>query len=452
MSAAPLPFRRRRRAGAVSPSAGGAGAPRRVAVLLPLPLDGAYDYAVPDDLAAPLAPGAFVRVPLGAVERVGVVWGEGGGDVAAARLKAVAAVLDAAPMRAPLRRLVDWAADYTLAQRGAVLRMAMSVPAALEPPPVRTAYRLGPAAVARMTAARARVLDLLREGPPRTAAEIAREAKVSAGAVRGLAALGAIEAVAVPEVAAFGRPESRRPGPALSEAQGCAAAALRAAVDAASFSVTVLDGVTGAGKTEVYFEAIAASLDAGHQVLVMLPEIALSAQWLARFRVRFGVDPAVWHSELGARQRRETWRAVAEGRAAVVVGARSALWLPFRRLGLIVVDEEHDGAFKQEDGVIYHARDMAVVRARLEGCALVLVSATPSLETLVNVQSGRYGARGCRTATAARCCRRSRRSTCARRRRRGAPGSRPRSARLSPRPWKPASRRCSSSTGGAMRR
>ena len=294
-------------------------------------------------------------------------------------------------MTEPLRHLVDWAADYTLAPRGAVLRMAMSVPAALEPAPMRTAYRLGQGEAARMTEARARVLALLKGAPPRTAAAIAREAGVGAAVVRGLAALGAIEAVSLREVVTFGTPDTGRAGPALSEAQRHAALALRNAVGAAAFSVTVLDGVTGAGKTEVYFEAIAAALDAGHQALVMLPEIALGTQWLARFRARFGVEPAVWHSELGTRRRRETWRAVAEGRAQVVVGARSALWLPFRTLGLIAVDEEHDAAFKQEDGVIYHARDMAVVRTRLEGCACILVSATPSLESVVNVAGGRYG-------------------------------------------------------------
>ena len=241
-----------------------------------------------------------------------------------------------------------------------------------------------------MTAARERVIALLQKGPPRIATEIAREAGVSAGVVRGLATLGAIEAVTMREVATFARPDTNRAGPILSQAQGAAAQALRQWVDAQAFSVTVLDGVTGSGKTEVYFEAISAALDRGDQVLVMLPEIALSAQWLARFRARFGADPAVWHSELGARQRRETWRAVAEGRAPVVVGARSALWLPFRNLGLIVVDEEHDTAFKQEDGVVYHARDMAVVRARFEGCPIVLATATPSLETVVNVENGRY--------------------------------------------------------------
>ena len=377
--------------GSVGGKGGGASAPSLVAVLLPLPLDRAYDYAVPDEFAAAITSGSFVRVPLGRVERIGVVWGEGEGDVEPARLKPVTAVLETPPMTEPLRGLVDWVADYTLAQRGAVLRMAMSVPGALEPAPVRTAYRLGRGEPPRMTEARARVIAVLQDGPPRTASEIEREAGVSAGVVRGLAVLGTVEAVTMREVAAFNRPDTRRDGPILSAAQAGAAQSLRSAVAAGEFSVTVLDGVTGAGKTEVYFEAIAAALDAGDQVLVLLPEIALSAQWLARFHARFGAAPAVWHSELGTRRRRETWRAVAEGRARVVVGARSALWLPFRSLGLIVVDEEHDAAFKQEDGVIYHARDMAVVRARLEGCAAVLVSATPSLETVVNVEKSRYG-------------------------------------------------------------
>ena len=400
MSRTPLPFRRWG-SGAVSRSSDRRGGsesappskppPATVAVLLPLPLDRAYDYAVPEEFGADIAPGSFVRVLLGRVERIGVVWGEGEGEVEPARLKPVTAVLESPPMTEPLRRLIDWAADYTLAQRGAVLRMAMSVPAAVEPPPMRTAYRRGQSEAPRMTEARSRVLALLQDGPPRTAAEIARKANVGTAVVRGLAALGAVEAVSVREVSAFGRPDTRRAGPILSDAQADAANALREAVAAGEFSVTVLDGVTGAGKTEVYFEAVAAALDAGHQVVVMLPEIALSAQWLGRFRARFGVEPAVWHSELGTRQRRETWRAVAEGRAEVVVGARSALWLPFPSLGLIVVDEEHDAAFKQEDGVVYHARDMAVVRARLEGRPAVLVSATPSLETVVNVENGRYG-------------------------------------------------------------
>jgi primosomal protein N' (replication factor Y) len=156
------------------------------------------------------------------------------------------------------------------------------------------------------------------------------------------------------------------------------------------FSVTLLTGVTGSGKTEVYLDAVAECLRQGRQALVLLPEIALSTQWLERFERRFGVAPALWHSELGSKLRRRTWRAVAEGEAPVLVGARSALFLPFPDLGLIVVDEEHETAFKQEEGVVYHARDMAVVRARIAEAACVLVSATPSLETLTNAEQGRY--------------------------------------------------------------
>ena len=156
------------------------------------------------------------------------------------------------------------------------------------------------------------------------------------------------------------------------------------------FSVSLLDGVTGAGKTEVYFEAIAAALEADRQVLVLLPEIALTAQFLGRFEERFGAPPLEWNSDVPRARRRRVWRAVADGRARVVVGARSSLFLPFKELGLIVVDEEHDQSYKQEDGVIYHARDMAVVRGQLEKAPVVLATATPSLETATNVEAGRY--------------------------------------------------------------
>ncbi|RZK80633.1 MAG: primosomal protein N', partial [Methylobacterium sp.] len=214
---------------------------------------------------------------------------------------------------------------------------------------------------------------------------------VSAGVVRGMGQAGLLEPALLLSKAPFDRPDAARVGPTLSADQAAAGQSLRDAVTARTFGVTLLDGVTGSGKTEVYLEAVAACLEAGRQALVLLPEIALSSQWLERFERRFGVAPAVWHSDLGSRTRRVTWRAVAEGTAPVVVGARSALFLPFPDLGLIVVDEEHETAFKQEDGVVYHARDMAVVRARLSEAPAVLVSATPSLETLANVEAGRYG-------------------------------------------------------------
>ncbi|MBO0710858.1 MAG: primosomal protein N', partial [Acetobacteraceae bacterium] len=228
------------------------------------------------------------------------------------------------------------------------------------------------------------------DGLPRDTAALGAAAGVGAGVVRGLADGGILVRVPLAHAPPFARPDPEHRRPLLSAEQSEAAEALSGAVRARRFSVTLLDGVTGSGKTEVYLEAIAAGLSGGRQSLVLLPEIALSTQFLGRFARRFGVEPAVWHSDLTERRRRITWRAVAEGTAEVVVGARSALFLPFADLGLVVVDEEHEAAFKQEDGVIYHARDLAVVRARLSGAPAVLVSATPSLETVANVEAGRY--------------------------------------------------------------
>jgi len=364
----------------------------RVHVLLPLPLAATYDYRVP--ASAALAAGDFVAVPLGRRLVPGVVWGLGPADperpVAEAKLKDVAGRLPVPAMPAVTRRFLEWVANYNVTDPGSVLRMAMSVSSALEPPRLAIAYRLQGPPPARLTPARRRVLALLEDGPPRAAADLAEAAGVGTGVIRGLLAAGTLAEVLLPEQVQLPAPDWRLPGPELSETQDTAAAALRHTVAGGGYTTTLLDGVTGAGKTEVYFEAIAEALAQKRQVLVLLPEIALTSQWLARFEQRFGAPPIEWHSELRPSQRRRCWRAVAEGRAPVVVGARSALFLPFRDLGLIVVDEEHDGAFKQDDGVCYHARDMAVVRASLGGIPIVLVSATPSLESTVNVAGGRY--------------------------------------------------------------
>jgi primosomal protein N' (replication factor Y) len=334
-------------------------------------------------------------VPLGKRETLGVVWGEGTGEVAAAKLRDVIEILPALPMVDALRRFVDWVAAYTLAPPGAVLRMAMSSPSALEAPKTELIYRPAVDAAGdtlKLTAARRRVLEALKDGPAMPVAELSHVAGVGTSVIKAMAAAGLLEPVERTVRRSFPRPDGDRQGPTLSPEQKTAAEALIAKVKAHAFSATLLDGVPGAGKTEVYFEAIAAALAAGRQVLVLLPEIALTAQWLKRFEDRFGCTPAPWHSGLTSLERRETWRAIAEGRIGVVVGARSALFLPFRELGLIVVDEEHDTSFKQEDGVCYNARDMAVVRARLVSAPIVLASATPSLESVTNVTSGRYGA------------------------------------------------------------
>lgn len=361
----------------------------RVSVVLPLPLSAAYDYHLPGHLSAP--PGSFVEVPLGQRQMLGVVW-DGAGDAAlpASRLKPVTAVLPAPPMTATLRRFIEWVAQYTLSPPGAVLRMAMSAPAALEAAVHRAGWRLADAGAARITPERARVLAALADGEAQAGEALARAAKVTPGVLRGMAKAGMIEPALLRHPGGLTRPDPEHPGPGLSDAQAQAAAALRHDAAARAFRPTLLRGVTGSGKTEVYFEAVAECLRAGRQALVLLPEIALSAQWLERFAARFGCPPALWHSELTARTRRDTWRAVAAGQAPVLVGARSALFLPFPDLGLIVVDEEHETAFKQEEGVVYHARDMAVVRARLSHAACILVSATPSLETIHNAETGRY--------------------------------------------------------------
>ena len=364
----------------------------RTAVLVPLPVAGAYDYRVPEGME--LTPGRFVRVPLGVREVTGVVWGEADGDVDETKLRDVADVLEVPPLPSDLLRTVAWTASYTMTPPGAVLRMAMSVPEALDPPRVETAYIAAAEAAwdgVRLTDARRRVLDFLADGRARRATEIARATGSGSGVVRGLVRHGLVRTVSIEPAMDVPRPDWRRRGPGLNPSQEEAAIRLRAQIAAGtSDEVTLLDGITGSGKTEVYFEAIAAALARRRQVLVLLPEIALTVDWLRRFEVRFGAPPLHWHSDVTGARRRETWRAVSTGRARVVVGARSALFLPFSELGLIVVDEEHDGSFKQEDGVIYNARDIAIVRARHAGCPVVLASATPTLETVVNVERGRY--------------------------------------------------------------
>jgi primosomal protein N' (replication factor Y) len=365
------------------------GEPHRVQVLLPLPLSGAFDYRVPPGLD--LEPGAFVLVPFGRRDTIGVVWAtEGAGDVAESKLKDVEERLDVPPLTQSTRRFVDWVARYTLSPPGSVLRMAMSVTDALFPEKPRLAYRItDEPAEFRPTDARKRVLAVAADGFPRAGTELAREAGVGVGVVSGLVKAGALEKVLMPERPPP-KPDPSAPPVALSPEQKEAAATLVESVKAGGFGVTVIDGVTGAGKTEVYFEAIAETLRQGRQVLVLLPEIALTAHWLERFEERFRAPPRQWHSELSQTERRRTWRAIANGAGQVIVGARSALFLPYKDLGLIIVDEEHDGSFKQQDGIAYHARDMAVVRASIEEAPILLVSATPSLETVVNVEEGRY--------------------------------------------------------------
>ena len=363
--------------------------PIRIAdVLLPLALGQAYSYAIPDGME--LAAGDFVEVPLGTRSYFGCVWDVGQSFGTNMKLKAITRLCDAPALCETHRKFIEWLAAYYLEPKGNVLRMVMRVPAALDDPRLQKAFMLGDVTPAKLTAQRARVLEVASQGFAMKAAELAEAAGVGASVVKALATLGALKEVGLPPHAKFQEPDLNAGGFTLNKDQQAAASALRAMVATRTHKVALLDGVTGSGKTEVYFEAMAAALAAGKQVLLLLPEIALTAPFIARVERRFGCEPAQWHSDLRPRERERVWRGIASGEARIVVGARSALFLPWVNLGLIVVDEEHESAYKQDEGVPYHARDMAVLYGTLGKFPVVLSSATPSLESLVNVDRGRY--------------------------------------------------------------
>ena len=366
-----------------------ADSPAIADVLLPLALEGPYSYRIPVGMA--LALGDYVLVPLGPRSVIGVVWGLKGEAPSDKTLRDVTERFDMTPMGEIHRKFVDWLAAYYLEPAGNVLRMVLRAPGAFEGPRQQVAYRASGLNPKRLTPQRARILEVAREGFAMRAAELAEAARVGASVIKAMAKDGSLEVVALPALRAFAAPDLNGGGFALSKDQEAAAQVLRATVAARAHKVMLLDGVTGSGKTEVYFEAMAAALAGGAQVLLLLPEIALTQSFLSRVETRFGCEPAQWHSDVRPRERERVWRGVATGEARIVVGARSALFLPWKKLGLIVVDEEHEGAYKQDDGVPYHARDMAVLYGSIGKFPVILSSATPSLETLVNADRGRYG-------------------------------------------------------------
>ncbi|AVO38997.1 primosomal protein N' [Pukyongiella litopenaei] len=360
-----------------------------VAVLTTQPLDRTLDYRAPE---GGCFAGAYVEVPLGPRKVPGVVWGPGLGDFDISRVRSVIRVLDVAPMRAEMQEFLTRMAAYTLTPLPAVLRLATRAPGLGDPPSMRKVYRLGDGRPDRMTEARTRVLALLEDfgGLAFTLGELAEQAGVSSSVIKGLVAQGAVAEQDTPRDLPFPQLDPARPGKALTGDQATAAEALRGGLRAGGYGTTLLKGVTGSGKTEVYLEAVAECLRGGRQALVLLPEIALSAEFLTRVEARFGARPAEWHSGVTLTERRRVWKMIGQGGAQLVVGARSALFLPFRDLGLIVVDEEHDTSYKQEDGVLYNARDMAVLRASIAGARVVLASATPCLESWANAEAGKY--------------------------------------------------------------
>ena len=361
----------------------------RAQVLVPYPLTRAYDYRIPDTLD--LAAGDYVRVPLGKKETVGVIWALAGDEALdPGKIKYIQQKYSCPPMPDVHRQFIEWVARYTMADLGTVLKMSLSVPEALQAAKTIPAYTLPKKMPTKLSSHRKKVLEFLADGVPRKAPDIAKQVGCSTTIIRAMADAGQLQAAPLSTPAPCQITDVRVNTLTFSESQQQVADALKQQVAAKKYSATLLDGVTGAGKTEVYFEAVAEALKQGQQVLILLPEISLSAQFLERFERRFGVQPALWHSEVSPAQRRTTWAGVVEGKTKVVVGARSALFLPFAGLGLMIVDEEHDASYKQEEGVLYHARDMAIVRAHLGNIPVMLVSATPSLESMENVKQGKY--------------------------------------------------------------
>ncbi|MCT2558351.1 primosomal protein N' [Tsuneonella sp. YG55] len=351
---------------------------------------GPLDYRVPEGMH--VEPGSVVVAPLGPRQIVGIVWEAErlpASEVPEAKLRPLVGPLPVPPLKSELRRLIEWTADYYCAPIAAVARMVLASGGALRGPATMTEYRLSGGMPERMTPQREAAIEAL-DGEQATIRELAGMAGVSEGVLRGLVNQGVLEPVEVDCDRPYPPARADFAAPKLSPAQAEVAKRFVSAVEARRFAPFLLDGVTGSGKTECYLEAVAKGLEMGRQTLVLLPEIALTEAFLRRFEDRFGVPPVVWHSSLKSTERRRAWRSIAAGQAQVVVGARSALFLPYANLGLIVVDEAHEISFKQDDGVRYNARDVAVMRARFEQIPVVLASATPALESLQMAESGVY--------------------------------------------------------------
>ncbi len=357
--------------------------------MLPLPFDRPFDYEADDDVTI----GEIVRVPFGRETQVGTVWKIGRtSELENSKIKKLVQRLSFPPLHPEFMRFIEFVARYNMAPIGMVLKMVLSVRGVFEDPKMNILYELSGKTLAeaklKNSDARWRVIELLRK-MPFSRQEIAAGAGVGQSVVKTLIDAGVLRPLMREDKREFARPDPDFQKVKLTDEQQNAADDLCRKIGH-GFRTTLLFGVTGSGKTEVYFEAAAEALRQGKQILILVPEIGLTSQWLGRFEKRFGVKPAKWHSALGTRERLDTWKAVCENAAKVVVGARSALFLPYADLGLIVVDESHDQSYKQEDAVNYQGRDMAVMRAKFEQIPVVLATATPDLETVVNVETGKY--------------------------------------------------------------
>ncbi|OUD09218.1 primosomal protein N' [Marivivens niveibacter] len=360
-----------------------------VSVLTAQPLDRPLDYKAPE---GGCWLGAYVEVPLGPRKVLGCVWGDGIGGFDLSKARSINRVLDVAPMRDEMRQFLQKVGAYTLTPMNAMMRLATRAPGLGDAPSMRKVYRLGDRDPDRMTDARQRVLNVLDEygGLSFTLSELAEMAGTSSSVIKGLVKQGAVSEEDTPRDLPYPQLDPDYGGKELSDDQAAAAEQLRTGIRSGQYGTTLLKGVTGSGKTEVYLEAVAECLRQNRQALVLLPEIALTSEFITRVEARFGMKPAEWHSGVTMTERRRCWKMVGNGDAQLIVGARSALYLPYRDLGLIIVDEEHDTSYKQDDGVLYNARDMAVLRASLNAAQVVLASATPSLESWANAEQGKY--------------------------------------------------------------
>ena len=360
----------------------------RVSILLPLPLTGTYDYMVAQNMI--LRRGDIVKVPFGSRVLFGVVWGTGDNSVPQTKLKTILMHLKYISIPGESLSFISWVSGYTMSSLGAILRMVLSVPEAVIRPRKPIGYDLAiDLPPFTSTIPRTRILKVLQKDSPISGPELIRKAETSSGVLKGLLKLGVVKTQEMPDPL-LPQLKLENVKPIWSSDQQLIVSKLKEVAKSKTFGVHVLDGVPGSGKTEVYFEMIAKAIKNGYQTLVLLPEISLSTQWRERFKTRFGVNPAEWHSDISRAKRREVWQQIAQGHLKVLVGARSALYLPFLKLGLIIIDEEHDASYKQEEGVIYNVRDMAIVRGRISNIPVILASATPSLETMVNISEGKY--------------------------------------------------------------
>ncbi|MDX3773185.1 primosomal protein N' [Chromatiaceae bacterium AAb-1] len=364
-----------------------------IRVALPIPLRQHFDYLLPPGIAVNI--GCRVRVPFGKRELIGIVWQLSPADsYDASTLKTVIDVLDQQPvLTEKIRQLLTFAADYYHHPLGEVLTSAL--PALLRegrplPAYQQLRYQLSSDGQQasdtdfKRSVRQQALWQTLKQGPLTETELLSAHNRTT---LQQLQHKQLITEIAEPYQPYCYRPSDSTPLQ-LTPDQALAVTAIHQADG--QFQRFLLDGVTGSGKTEVYLQSIAPLLSAGKQALVIVPEIGLTPQTLARFQNRFNVPVLCWHSNLTDTERLECWQQAATGAAAIVIGTRSALFLPFQQLGLIIIDEEHDQSLKQQDGFRYHARDLAIKRAAIECCPIVLGSATPSLESLYNCQQGRF--------------------------------------------------------------